>query len=262
MDKVLAIGIYQLNIGYKQRGVVKTVAKNIEAEVLPGKLVALVGPNGAGKSTLLRTISGLQAPLSGQTDIHGKSVEKYTAKELAHEISIVLTEKPVTGNLTVEALVALGRFPYTGMLGNLSSEDKQKINWALEATGLLDFRNRNMMQLSDGERQKVMIARALAQDTPVIVLDEPTAFLDVINRVEVLRLLSDLAKSTGKSILLSTHDLQMALQVCDDLWVLDAAGNFYNGPAEEMVNNGTISKVFENENVRFDTSTKGFKIIK
>ncbi len=259
MEPVLSI--QELTIGYRQkRGDVEVMA-NINAELPQGCLVSLIAPNGAGKSTLLRTLAALHPPLQGKVTIAGKALDAMTAGALAKKVSVVLTDKVDVGNITVAAMVALGRHPYTGMMGGLSRVDKEKVMWALEATGTLDFALRSMHDLSDGERQKVMIARALAQDTPLILLDEPTAFLDLPNRVEILQLLKTLAATTQKTILLSTHDLDLALQISDTLWVINREKILLTGTPEMLSSNGTIAAVFANEQVHFDVATGTFKLV-
>jgi len=180
-------------------------------------LICLLGPNGIGKSTLLRTLSGLLPKLSGTIMINGRALEEYSEKELSKQVGVVLTDHPQLHNMRVEELVALGRAPYTNFFGGLSFEDKVFVDEAISLVGIDKLRGRMIRELSDGERQKVMIARALAQQTPVIILDEPTAFLDFPSKVEVMKLLRNLAHDMHKTILLSTHDLDLAVRLADTL---------------------------------------------
>lgn len=195
-----------LEIGYPAKGGRKTVADGIHFHLEGGEFICLLGPNGAGKSTLLRTLAAIQPPLSGAVRICGEDTRTLSSAKKAKSLGLVLTERVETG-LSVRELVSLGRAPYTGWLGWLSPDNKAKVDWAIEATGCKALALRKVHELSDGERQKAMIARALAQETPVILLDEPTAHLDLPNRVGIMRLLKNLAQETGKVILLSTHEL-------------------------------------------------------
>ena len=183
------IQIRNLSIGYPGKNEVKVVASGITATILSGELTCLLGANGVGKSTLLRTLSAFQPKLGGEIYIEGKEIDDFTDKELSHVISVVLTEKPDIRNMTVEELVGLGRSPYTGFWGVLTQEDKKVVNKSIALVGIQDLQQRMIQTLSDGERQKVMIAKALAQETPVIYLDEPTAFLDYPSKVEMMQLL-------------------------------------------------------------------------
>lgn len=252
---------HDLSIGYKKgtkRGT--KVAGPLELAVYPGQLICLLGPNGAGKSTLIRTLAGLQPMLGGNVEIAGESIQQLKPTAMARKLSMVLTDSVRTGNLNVYSLVALGRYPYTGWLGTLSAADKKIINWAMEATKTTAFLHRKMDQLSDGEAQKVMLARALAQDTPLIILDEPTAHLDLPNRIELMRLLHQLARQTDKAILLSTHELDLALQAGDQLWLLDADGKIKQGVPEDLVLNGSFEAAFDKAGFQFDKATGTFNL--
>lgn len=245
-----------LAIGYGATPLLSALDLRLQA----GELVCLLGPNGSGKSTLLRTLAGLQPVLSGEVKIGGQSVHKQSSMELARQLALVLTEKTDPGNLRVEELIALGRIPYTGWFGTLTKEDKEKVDWAMAVTGVSVFRYRQVFQLSDGEKQKVMLARALAQDTRLIILDEPTAHLDLPNRFEMMRLLHDLARSTGKSILLSSHELDLALQTADQLWIVSSEGTLTDGIPEDLVLNGTFENAFSRPGFHFDRNSGVFSI--
>lgn len=210
-----------LTTGYRAGKTERRVSENINASLFAGELTALLGRNGAGKSTLMRTLAGFQAPLEGSVEIDGRPLHDFKGRELARTVSVVLTEKPVLENMDAEALIGLGRAPYTGFWGGLDEEDRQAVDRAIRLVGIEELRHREVQGLSDGERQKVMIAKALAQDTPVIFLDEPTAFLDWPSKVELMTLLGQLARDEEKTIFVSTHDLEVALRLSDRFWMLD-----------------------------------------
>ena len=222
-----SITLSNLSVGYQQaRRTPTAVLVGLNATLCSGRLTCLVGANGIGKSTLLRTLAAFQPPIAGQ--IHYYSGEQaapinlatLSQARLARLVSVVLTAKPSVENLSVEQIVGLGRSPYTNIWGTLRAEDRRMVDWAMDVVGITSLRHRLVQTLSDGERQKMMIAKALAQDTPVILLDEPTAFLDYKSKVEVLGLLARLAHETNKMVLLSTHDLEQAVHAADALWVV------------------------------------------
>ncbi|MEZ4670995.1 MAG: ABC transporter ATP-binding protein [Anaerolineae bacterium] len=249
-----------LTIGYTApRRAPKVVVEDINVSLKAGELVCLIGPNGAGKSTLMRTLAGMQAPLSGSVQLLGDDVRSLKANELAKRLSIVLTEKVDVGVLSAYALVALGRYPYTGWMGDLTAEDEAVVRQAMSAVGAAELAARNINELSDGERQKVMIARALAQEPAVLLLDEPTAYLDLPRRAEMLAMLRELARTTGKAILLSTHDLDLALRNADCVWLLPKGGRLQVGAPEDLILSGAFEAAFRGEGVMFDTYTGSFK---
>jgi iron complex transport system ATP-binding protein len=235
-----------------------SIAGPISVEIFEGQLVCLLGPNGSGKSTLLRTLAGLQPSLKGTAEIAGTVTTKLAPSRLAKMISLVLTDPVRNSNLTVQSLVALGRYPYSGWLGILDKSDKDIIAWAIEAAGVASFSQRKVATLSDGESQKVMLARALAQDTPLMILDEPTAHLDLPSRIQLMQLLLQLARRTHKGILISTHELDLALQVADVVWLLQGGGHFHKGAPEDLVLNGVFGASFEKEGIAFDRTTGTF----
>ena len=216
-----------------------------------GTLTCLIGPNGAGKSTLLRTLSGSQPPLSGKLMLEGRPLEAYSRTELSRTLGLVLTDRIHAGGLRVREVIALGRYPHSGFFGRLSAQDLQIVDQALSMAGVSHKADSYMAELSDGERQKVMIAKALAQECPVVVLDEPTAFLDVSSRIEVMNLLHDLARG-GRTILLSTHDIEQALMLADRLWLLSPAQGMVCGTTEDMVLRGEIGRFFDSEAIAFE----------
>lgn len=212
-----AITTNRLTVGYRGHRVVEDISLSLPC----GRLVCLLGPNGAGKSTLLRTLCGFQPPIAGTVTISGSDITTMSAAEVARLVSVVLTDRPLTPSLTAREMVGMGRAPYTGFWGRLSDDDHRLVSEAMQTVGITPLATRRMGQLSDGERQKVMIAKALAQHTPVIVLDEPTAFLDYPSKVAVMKTLARLAHDEGKTILMSTHDLELAAQLGDELMEIE-----------------------------------------
>lgn len=212
-----AITTNRLTVGYRGHRVVEDISLSLPC----GRLVCLLGPNGAGKSTLLRTLCGFQPPIAGTVTISGSNITTMSAAEVARLVSVVLTDRPLTPSLTAAEMVGMGRAPYTGFWGRLSDDDRRLISEAMQTVGVDSLATRRMGRLSDGERQKVMIAKALAQHTPVIVLDEPTAFLDYPSKVAVMKTLARLAHDKGKTILMSTHDLELAAQLGDELMEIE-----------------------------------------
>ena len=212
-----AITTNRLTVGYRGHRVVEDISLSLPC----GRLVCLLGPNGAGKSTLLRTLCGFQPPIEGTVTISGSDITTMSAAEVARLVSVVLTNRPLTPSLTAAEMVGMGRAPYTGFWGRLSDDDRRLVSEAMQTVGIAPLATRRMGQLSDGELQKVMIAKALAQHTPVIVLDEPTAFLDYPSKVAVMKTLARLAHDEGKTILMSTHDLELAAQLGDELMKIE-----------------------------------------
>jgi iron complex transport system ATP-binding protein len=212
-----SVVLQNLSIGYRTKGKEKVVAKGLDGVIQSGELICLLGRNGVGKSTLLRTLSAFLPPLQGNVLLQGKSLGDYTDQQLSRLIGVVLTEKLQVRNMKVEELVAMGRAPYTGFWGVLSETDRQVVDDAIRQVGVEALRGRLVQSLSDGERQKVMIAKALAQETPVILLDEPTAFLDYPSKKEMFQMLAQLCHEQGKAVLVSTHDLDIALPIADSV---------------------------------------------
>lgn len=249
-----------LSIGYRGRRSLRTVAEGINAHISSGELTCLLGSNGIGKSTLLRTLSAFQPKLSGEIILQDREIETYTEKELARLVSVVLTEKPDVRNMSVRDLVALGRSPYTGFWGRLLPEDEAKVDEAIDLVRIPHIAERMVHTLSDGERQKAMIAKALAQNTPIIYLDEPTAFLDFPSKVEMMQLLHRLSRETHKTIFLSTHDLELALQIADKIWLMDEYSQIHVGTPEDLSLNGVLSHFFARKGIIFDQETGLFRI--
>jgi iron complex transport system ATP-binding protein len=254
------IELKNLTTGYKNRYGNVAIERNITASINSGEFTCLLGPNGAGKTTLLRTLSGFLSPLSGDILIDGRNIKSYTDHELAKRISVVLTERPAVTSMTVVELVSLGRSPYTGFWERLSDNDLDIINTALKDTGIEHLRNRRFETLSDGERQKVMIAKSLSQETPLIFLDEPTAFLDFPSKVDMMRLLKKLAHEKNKTIFQSTHDLNMALCLADKIWLVDKKIGVRIGTPNELADSGDLEKFFLRDGITFDREKINFLI--
>lgn len=233
------------------------IADPISFSLEKSKLTALVGANGIGKSTLLRTLTASQAPLSGNVWLNGKDISNYSPKELAQRLSVVLTEKLPPSHLTVFEIVALGRQPYTNWLGDLSDIDKQKTEEAIKRVQIEPLIHKKHFELSDGQLQKVMIARALAQDTDLVILDEPTTHLDIVHKVAVMRLLKKLTQEFHKSILFSTHDIDLALEFCDEVIVMTAE-KFYKDTPNNLMNKGILNELFKDESIYFDKEKRKF----
>lgn len=235
------------------------VAQHITVELQAGELACLIGPNGAGKSTLMRTLAGMQAPLAGQIHLMGDNLSLLKPRDLARRLSIVLTERIDVGMLSAYSVVALGRYPYTGWMGELRPQDHHVIQQAIVAVGALELADRNLAELSDGERQKIMIARALAQEPAVMLLDEPTAYLDLPRRAELMTMLRRLARETGRAILLSTHDLDLALRSADRIWLMPKGSQLEVGAPEDLVLGGAFESAFRSEGVQFDAYSGSFR---
>ncbi len=255
------ISISNLTTGYStsRKGVV-TVTENLTADLHSGELTCLLGPNGAGKSTLLRTLCGFQPPLGGEIEIEGKPLSAYSDAQLARMVSVVLTERIMVSQMTVRRLVELGRSPYTGFWGRLSLADNRIVEASMEQIGISRFRNRDIATLSDGEKQKALIAKALAQQTPIIFLDEPAAFLDYPSKVEIMQLLRELARVQQKTVFLSTHDLELALQIADRVWLVDKNRPVRIGVPEDLALTGHLGSFFGRSGVDFDAAEGIFRI--
>ena len=250
-----------LTIGYKNKNSVKEVAKGINASLLKGELTCLIGPNGVGKSTLMRTICAFQQRLGGNVFIEDKELDFYPDSELAKKIGVVLTQRPQIQNMSVQELTALGRSPYTGFWGTLTKSDKEIVDNSLSIIGIECLKERMIQTLSDGERQKVMIAKAIAQQTPIICLDEPTAFLDFPTKIETMQMLQRLCKEQSKTVFLSSHDLELALQLSDKIWLMQHSGLTIGTP-QEVAASGALSSFIEREGISFDKELLRVKICK
>ena len=256
------IQLINLGIGYMTKHGVRTVAEGINGTIRKGELTCLLGANGVGKSTLLRTLSAFQPMTAGEVLIEGHDMTSFSDKEMSRLIGVVLTEKPDVRNMRVRELVSLGRSPYTGFWGTYSKEDLKIVDEAISLVGIDTLSRRMVHTLSDGERQKVMIAKALAQQTPVIYLDEPTAFLDYPSKVEVLQLLRRISREAGKTIFLSTHDVELALQLADTVWLMSHEEGMTVGTPRQLAQQGALSRFIEREGITFDSETLTIKIKK
>lgn len=249
-----------LSAGYRNGKETVTLIRDASLSLHRGSVTCLLGPNGAGKSTLLRTLSGMQQPLEGSVMLRGKSIASLSARDVAETMSVVYTERTGAGALTVGETVALGRQPFTGFFGRLSADDRKIVARSLEDVGMSDFTHRYLGTLSDGERQKVMIARALAQQTPLMLLDEPTSFLDVASRLEVMQLLSRLASEQEKAILLSTHDIADALSVASHLWLIMPEEAIVAGEKQKVIDSGAMDRLFAKRGIHFDRKICDYRI--
>ncbi len=270
MEKDETIILRNLQIGYPLKHGSKVVASGINATLQSGQLTCLLGSNGVGKSTLLRTLSAFQPALSGEVLLLGKSINDYSPRQLSQLIGVVLTEKPDARHMTVRELVSLGRSPYTGFWGTLNADDHSIVEESIHLVGIEALSSRTISTLSDGERQKAMIAKALAQQTDIIFLDEPTAFLDFPSKVEVMQLLRRLAATLGKTIFMSTHDLELALQMADTLWLMQTTDNSTSsmtedcslkvGSPRELANEGILSSFINRQGISFSPSDFRIKV--
>ena len=252
----ISIQLSDVTTGY--RG--KPVTRDINAYLQAGELTCLLGPNGAGKSTLLKTLSAFIPPLSGEITIEGVNIRKISASTLARSIAVVLTRRPATMNMTVEELVSIGRSPYTSFFGGLHENDREVVDKSIRLVGIDDLRTRNVNTLSDGERQKALIAKALAQQTRIIFLDEPTAFLDYPSKVEIMQLLYTIAREENKTVFMSTHDLELALQIADKIWLLDKERGLNIGIPEDLAYAGLLGDYFQRGGLKFNYTTGLFEI--
>ncbi len=248
-----------LNLGYSGKdGKLQLLQKDINEKLIEGELVCLIGANGSGKSTLIRTLGGIQMPVSGKVYIGTREIHQLTNAEKSKLLSIVLTDNTAVGNITISEIVALGRYNYTNWLGTLGGNDRERILESIHKVGLKDFENRRFGTLSDGEKQRVFIAKGLASDAPLMLLDEPTAHLDIPNKVSILSLLRQLTRESLCSVLVATHELDLALKLADEIWLLLPDQTIYKGTPEELIFSGILNKVFGNELLRFDARSGNF----
>jgi len=251
------LSITNLSIGYGN----KSVANNINFDLEAGMLCGVVGVNGIGKSTLLRTLGGFQPKLGGGIYLNGQPLEKLGSTALSKTLSVVLTEPPASKNLTVQELIALGRQPYTNWLGTLTKTDKQQIEASLDAFLLKGLRGNKCHELSDGQLQRVVVARAMAQDTAMSLLGEPTTHLDLYHKVQILKMLQQLAHERQKTILFTTHEIELAIQLCDRILILDSKEHPFGDPCE-LIEQKHFDRLFPSEMVQFDAKTGSFKVNK
>lgn len=248
-----------LSIGYLTKKERIVIASNLNLNLQAGKLISLVGANGIGKSTLLRTLCGIQKPISGIVSLNDNDIQNFEPLALAQNLSLVLTEKLPPSNLTVFELIALGRQPYTNWLGKLSDEDLEKVNQAMQLTQIENLKDKKHFEISDGQLQKVLIARALAQDTPLIILDEPTTHLDLLHKVSVFKLLKKLSQETNKCILFSTHDIDMAIQLSDEMIIMTEENVLQDQPCN-FIAKRSFATLFKDDHITFDGEKGKFVI--
>lgn len=260
MEKNNILSASNISIGYSNKKETTVVASEVNISLKKGKLTSLIGANGIGKSTLLRTIIGIQKPLKGKVFLEDKDIHSIDNLTLAQQLSVVLTDTLPPSNLTVFELIALGRQPYTNWIGKLSPEDISKVNLALELTQISHLADKRHYEISDGQLQIALIARALSQDTPLIVLDEPTTHLDLLHKVTLFKLLKKLTQETGKSILFSTHDLDMAIQLSDEMIIMTPELVVQDQPCN-LIMKGSFNTLFQDEHIVFDAE-KGKFVIK
>ncbi|MBC7747596.1 MAG: ABC transporter ATP-binding protein [Methylotenera sp.] len=259
MENKIILQASQISIGYSLKKEKIIVASNISISLKKGKLIALIGANGIGKSTLLKTLTGIQKPLVGTVFLNEKKITDYEPLALAQNLSVVLTEKLPPSNLTVFELIALGRQPYTNWIGKLTADDIVKVNEAMELTQISHLAAKKHYEISDGQLQKVLVARALAQDTPLIILDEPTTHLDLLHKVSLFKLLKKLTAETDKCILFSTHDIDMAIQLSDEMIIMTPETVQQDQPCN-FISKGSFNTLFKDENIIFDGSKGKFVI--
>lgn len=261
MKHDITIDIRNLVTGYSPGRDPNVVTCGISASLRSGELTCLLGPNGVGKSTLLKTLSSFLPPLDGDITLLGRPLRSYSNTARSRLIGVVLTDRVSLDNMSARELAGLGRTPYTGFWGRLSADDKAIVDEALELVGISGLADRMVDTLSDGERQKVMIAKALVQQTPVIFLDEPTAFLDYPSKVELMQLLLSLSRDHGKTIFMSTHDIELALLTADKVWLIDKPHGVATGTPEDLALDGSLARYFERDGVKFDMSTGMFSVL-
>ena len=250
-----------LEIGYRGKGFKKSLTPPLNFALPPGSLSALVGINGSGKSTLLRTLSGMHTALSGEILLKGIPIRDMAPADRARNLSVVLTEPIASKNLSVDELVVLGRHPYTNWIGQLSAEDRQRVAHALEQMELEDIRQQPCHTLSDGQLQRALIARALSQDTPLMLLDEPTTHLDLYHKVKILKLLKEVTRMAGKTILFSTHEIDLAIQLCDHILILNEEVSEFGSPCN-LIESGGFDTLFPADTIQFDRTRGMFKVNK
>ena len=260
MEKNAPLDIQKLDIGYSGKGKSSiSVAQNLSHQFTSGELLALVGVNGIGKSTLIKTLAGLTPALEGKILLQGQEVERYSHLQRARLLSLVLTRKNAAPNLLVKEVLALGRQPYLNWWGQLQDEDHRIIEEVNKLLSLHSLLEKNCTELSDGQLQKVLLGRAIVQDTPLILLDEPTTHLDLEHKAELLHLLKKLCREKGKTILYSTHDIEWALEISDRIWFMDGKDNPVFTP-EEGIASGLFDRLFSPEFLQFDRQNRRFKL--
>ncbi len=240
------IELKELSLGYN-----KTLYSEISASATKGELISVIGPNGAGKSTLLKSIAGLISTMSGTIEILGKDLKRYSAKSLASILSFVPAQSTRAHNLSLYDMVATGSYNRTNWLGQIPESEEALIYGIMERLCISHLRDTDSSKLSDGEYQRASIARSLVQNSGIILLDEPTAFLDIENKAIITKLLHDISVNEGKTIIFSTHDLPLAIKMCDKIWIMGHYG-FIEGSPEELIKKGAFDKIFKDSGLRFN----------
>ncbi|MFN2260882.1 MAG: ABC transporter ATP-binding protein [Psychroflexus sp.] len=258
-SKTNILEVHNLSIGYKAQPESVQIVQNINFEIKTNELVAVIGTNGSGKSTLLKTLSNILPPLSGNIFLNKSSLHEIDQKKLSNLVSLVLTNESISKNMSILELVTLGRHPYTNWLGTLTNSDQKKILKAIEQVDMLDLKKKSCDSLSDGQFQKVLIARALAQDTPLIIMDEPTSHLDMYHKAYVLQLLKSITKTSQKSIVFASHEINLALQLCDRI-ILIKNNKIEVGTPSELISNGAFEKLFPKDLIVFDQKSESFRM--
>ena len=261
VNKNIILEIKNLTVGYQQKKSIQVIQKEINLSIFTGEFVTILGKNGIGKSTLLRTLTKVQDAISGEIILNQKRIENYSFKELATTISLVLTERLPESQLTVFELVALGRQPYTNWVGKLQENDIERIDWALQQTETKDLAQKHFYELSDGQLQRVLIARALAQDTDIIMLDEPTAHLDMHHTIKIFQLLKKLSKETKKTIIITTHEVNLAINSANKM-ILINDNEVVSGAKKDLISNNSFNSLFPKEIINFSSSLEQFIITK
>jgi iron complex transport system ATP-binding protein len=261
MTTAAALRTRDLAVGYRTRGARRAVLERVNLSVHAGELICLLGPNGIGKSTLLRTLAKMQPALWGTVELDGAELGSITQGQLARRLGVVLTERVTLEALPVRRIVELGRYPHCGWFGRLTGDDRRVVDWAIDAVGARHLAARDFSRLSDGEQQRVMIARALAQEPVLLVLDEPTAFLDVPSRVELMGLLRQLTREGRLAVVVSTHDLELALRTADLVWLIMPGGELVTGAPEDLILAGAIGQAFEGRQIRFHPEARSFRLL-
>jgi len=258
-SKDMIVSAQNLAIGYWDKKGQTVVGRDIGFQAISGEVIGIVGINGIGKSTLLRTLAGLLPALSGEVNINSRSVHGIPAGQLSRLVSVVLTDPIATKNLSVRELITLGRQPYTNWLGSLGSEDLQKIESVVARLDLMELLHKKCYELSDGQFQRVLIGRAMAQDTPIMLLDEPTMHLDLFHKVQLLKLLRDIAKSMNKIVLFTSHELNLVIQLCTKILILGPDAQAFGSP-QELIEGDQFKSLFPDGEVTFDAASGSFKI--
>lgn len=249
----------ELALGYKQKSrKIIFLQQNLNLELYEGELVCLIGPNGCGKSTLIRTLAGIQLPIEGNVLVRDKNITDLHISERSDLLGVVLTDKDAVENITVREIVSLGRYRSSNWLGHVNEEDEMRISKAIELVGLNGFDERTYGSLSDGEKQRSFIAKVLASNSLIMLLDEPTAHLDIPNKVAIMTLLRDLTRKAGHALLVSTHELDLAMQLADQIWLMIPGGDIHTGTPEEIIQSGYLDRVFGNELLSFNPGSGSF----